>query len=69
MVYSEKTRSWGKKEHTDLKEGTMSDFTEIDALKAVDEALAQLGDQLERDRVLQWAWAKYATQLPPTSED
>jgi len=47
----------------------MSTFTEIDALKAVDDALAQLEDQVARDRVLQWALAKYSTPSLLTSED
>jgi hypothetical protein len=47
----------------------MSNFTEIDALKAVDDALAQLGDESERNRVLQWAWAKYSTQPARTAEE
>jgi hypothetical protein len=46
----------------------MSTLTEIDALKVVDDALAQLEDQAARNRVLQWAWAKYSTQSAPTSE-
>ncbi len=38
----------------------MAALSEIDAIKAVDRALAQLEDQGARDRVLQWAWAKHS---------
>jgi hypothetical protein len=43
----------------------MSALTEIDAIKAIDGALAQLEDQGVRDRVLRWAWDKYSQQPLP----
>ena len=43
----------------------MSNLTEIDAIKAVDSALAELEDQGARERVLQWAWAKHSRQPLP----
>jgi len=38
----------------------MAKISEVDALKAIDEALAGLDDQQTKDRVLKWAWDKYS---------
>jgi hypothetical protein len=43
----------------------MSGSSEIDVMKALDEAMARLDDQAARDRVLRWVWAKYS-QSPLT---
>jgi hypothetical protein len=43
----------------------MAAISEIDALKAVDEALSGLEDAAARDRVLRWAWEKFCTKPIP----
>lgn len=35
--------------------------SEIDAIKVIDETLAKVDDQAMRDRILRWAWDKYAS--------
>lgn len=40
----------------------MSPISEIDAIKNLDETLSQLDDSSTRDRVLQWAWDKFASK-------
>jgi len=39
--------------------------SELDAMKMIDEALSTLPDPKVRDRVLRWAWDKYATMPHP----
>src|SRR6266566_3725037 len=39
--------------------------TEIDAVNVLDTTLTALGDAAARDRVLAWAWAKFASQPMP----
>ncbi len=41
-------------------------MTDVDAIKAVDDILAQL-DDAARQRVLVWAWGKHAAGAPPTA--
>jgi hypothetical protein len=40
-------------------------LSEVDALKAVDDALSGLEEVEARDRVLRWAWNKYSTKPNP----
>lgn len=40
----------------------MSPISEIDAIKTIDDALSELQDPAVRDRVLQWAWDKFASK-------
>jgi len=42
---------------------------EVDALKAVDEALSGLEDGAAQERVLRWAWAKYCTKPSPNADE
>ncbi len=44
----------------------MGNLSEIDVLKAVDEALSELENPEARNRVLDWAWKKYSTKLGPS---
>ena len=39
----------------------MTAISEVDALKAVDDALSKLDDPSARERVLSWAWKKFAS--------
>ena len=40
--------------------------SEIDALKAIDDALSKIDDSKARDRILEWAFKKYSSSpLPP----
>jgi hypothetical protein len=43
----------------------MNSLTEVEVIKAVDDALGKLDDQDARDRVLRWAWAKHSQGPPP----
>lgn len=43
----------------------MSTFSEIEAIRVLDEALSQLDDDVVRTRVLKWAWDKYSAQSSP----
>ncbi len=47
----------------------MGKTTEVDALKAVDDALSGLDDPPARERVLSWAWKKYVSTRTPAVED
>lgn len=44
-------------------------MSEVDVLKAVDNALTGLDDGSARDRVLRWAWEKYSSKPVPAAED
>jgi hypothetical protein len=44
----------------------MGKVTELEAIKAIDEALGSLEDQAARDRILAWARDKFAPSLPPS---
>lgn len=43
----------------------MGKLTEVDAIKAVDEALAGLEEEAARERVLTWAWEKFSSRKSP----
>ena len=47
----------------------MGKITEIDALKAVDDALSGLDDPTARERVLSWAWKKFVSTRNPAAVD
>jgi len=47
----------------------VSPISEIDAIKALDETMAQLPDPQARNRVLKWAWDKYSTEPSPAPEE
>lgn len=47
----------------------MARISEVEALKALDDALAGLEDPQARDRVLRWAWEKYSTRPAPADEE
>lgn len=47
----------------------MAKVSEVEALKALDDALAGLEDAQARDRVLRWAWEKYSTRSTPLEEE
>lgn len=47
----------------------MGKSSELDVLKAVDDALAGLEDASARDRVLHWAWEKYSSKPVPKAEE
>ncbi len=42
--------------------------SELDAMKAIDEALSGITDPPTRDRILKWAWAKFSP-IPPVPID
>ncbi len=44
-------------------------LSEVDVLKAVDDALAGLEDGSACDRVLRWAWEKYSSKPVPSAQD
>jgi len=44
-------------------------ISEVDALKAVDDALSGLEDGAARERVVRWAWEKYCTKPIPHAEE
>jgi hypothetical protein len=46
----------------------MPPATEIDAITTLDNILSQLHDPVMRDRVLKWAWDKFATKPLPSLE-
>ena len=46
----------------------MGKVSEVDAIKSVDDALSALEDAGARDRVLRWAWEKYATNPAPSKD-
>lgn len=46
----------------------MGKISEVDALKAVDDALSNLEEMEARDRVLRWAWNKYSTKPNPLAD-
>src|SRR5574337_148962 len=46
----------------------MGSVSEIDALKAIDEALDGLTDPDARNRVLRWAWQKFSSQPAPPND-
>ena len=46
----------------------MSQINEIDAITALENALSQVEDPATRDRVLKWAWDKYASKLAPAPD-
>ena len=43
----------------------MSPISEIEAIKNLDDTLSDLQDPATRDRVLQWAWDKFASKTKP----
>jgi hypothetical protein len=43
----------------------MSPISEIEAIKNLDDTLSDLQDPATRDRVLQWAWDKFASKAKP----
>lgn len=43
----------------------MSPISEIDAIKKFEDTLTELQDPAARDRVLQWAWDKFASKAKP----
>lgn len=47
----------------------MRKISEIDALKAVDDALSGLDDPTARERVLSWAWKKFVSTHTPAAAD
>jgi hypothetical protein len=47
----------------------MTNPSELDTLKAVDDALSGLPDGPARDRVLRWAWEKYSSKPVPTVQE
>lgn len=49
--------------------GEVGKISEIDALKAVDDALSGLDDSTVRERVLSWAWKKFAATHTPAATD
>lgn len=46
----------------------MDRISEIDAMQAIDDALAQIADPAARDRILRWAWEKYCSVPVPAKE-
>lgn len=46
----------------------MGKITDVDALKAVDDALSGLDDPPARERVLSWAWKKFVSTRTPAAE-
>ncbi len=47
----------------------MGKISEIDALKAVDDALSGLDDSTVRERVLSWAWKKFTATHTPAADE
>lgn len=47
----------------------MGNVSEIDALKAIDDALSGLEDPDARNRVLSWAWKKFSSNPAPTADE
>jgi hypothetical protein len=47
----------------------MGNVNEIDALKAIDDALSGLEDPDARNRVLAWAWKKFSLNPAPTDNE
>lgn len=47
----------------------MGNVSEIDALKAIDDALSEIKDADARNRVLAWAWKKFSSNPPPTANE
>jgi len=47
----------------------MSTISEIEAIKKLDEVLCQVEDTAARDRILRWAWGKYASQTAPDARE
>jgi len=43
----------------------MAGISEIDAIRTIDDALSQITDSASRDRILRWAWQKYASEPLP----
>jgi hypothetical protein len=43
-----------------------SSVSEIDVIKLIDETLSKVDNQAMRDRILRWAWDKYASSQSPT---
>ena len=46
----------------------MANVSEIDILKAIDQALSSLEDEHARDRVRSWAWKKFSSNPLPTAD-
>lgn len=47
----------------------MGKVSEIDALKAIDDALSGLDDPEARNRVLAWAWKKFSSKPAPAADE
>ena len=47
----------------------MSPISEVDAIRALEDALSQVQDPQTRDRVLKWAWDKYSSRPSPAVEE
>jgi hypothetical protein len=45
----------------------MSPTTEIDAIASINSVFSKIPDPTTRDRVLKWAWDKFATKAPSSS--
>lgn len=43
-------------------------ISEIDAIKAIDDAMSQVADPAARSRILRWAWEKYSSEPLPGKE-
>lgn len=46
----------------------MATMTEIEALKAIIKILSGIEEPAARNRILKWAWDKFATEAIPASE-
>ncbi len=47
----------------------MSSFSELDAMKIIDEALSKIEDEVTRLRILNWVWSKYSKEKPPNDKE
>jgi hypothetical protein len=45
----------------------MAKLTEVEAIKAIDDALAGLEEDAARERVLTWAWGKFSSRQLPSA--